>query len=109
MNENDSVWMEYADRVQKEMVPRLADSSACISIAPFDGGEGDVKYWVELGASIMMDKPIMIVAAPGSELPAKLIRVADLVVYVDITTDVGQQELSERVALFIAQVVENDD
>jgi hypothetical protein len=70
----------WAQHVLDNMVPALDNSGFVVSISPTHG-IGDVKYWVELGASIMMDKPIIVVAVAGAELPEKLKAVADEVVY----------------------------
>jgi hypothetical protein len=100
---NDPVWRDFAMRVRAEMLPQLTDSSICVSIAPGDRGNGDVKYWVELGASIMLDKPIVVVAHPGHQLPERLLRVADKVVYADLGTDQGQQAVAEALALLVGE------
>jgi hypothetical protein len=97
----DPGWKRYAEHALTEMVPKLAGSSVAFSLVP-QGGEyaqGDVKYWVELGAAIMLDKPIVVVAAPGQALPERLVRVADEVVRADLTTEAGQKEFSERMVL----------
>jgi hypothetical protein len=96
------VWTRYREHVLAEMVPKLTDSAVALSIVP--PGDGDVKYWVELGASIMLDKPIIVVAAPDRVIPVRLRRVADAVVIADLETDAGRQELAERLALLIGEV-----
>jgi hypothetical protein len=77
---DDATVVAWARHVLNEMVPALSNSGFVISISPTQG-TGDVKYWVELGAGIMMDKPIIVVAIAGAELPKKLISVADEIVY----------------------------
>lgn len=95
----------YAAHALEEMLPKLSGSEFCVSIAPSPGGEGkgrgDVKYWVELGASIMLDKPILVIAAPGQKLPERLRRVADEVFEVDWTSADAQQELAEKLAVYV--------
>lgn len=70
----------WAKHVLDEMVPMMESSGFIVSLMP-TRGVGDVKYWVELGAGIMMDKPLIVVALAGAELPKKLIAVADEIVY----------------------------
>jgi len=60
------------------MAPKLAHSATTISLVP--DGEGDVKFWVELGASIMLDKPIIAVVIGDTPIPAKLNRIADEII-----------------------------
>lgn len=71
--------IEWAKQVLDDMVPKLSSSECSISIMPKDG-IGDVKFWVELGASIMMDKPIIAVAFEDAPVPPKLALVANEIV-----------------------------
>jgi len=80
---SDEVWDDpeakaWARRVVTEMVPSLRASAVSISLVPHN--EGDVKFWVELGASIMLGKPILVVALKGRQIPPKLRLVADEIV-----------------------------
>lgn len=68
----------YADRTMAELVPLINDSAISISVLP--SGETDVKFAVELGFLIMLDKPIIIVVEPGAKVPPKLALVADVIV-----------------------------
>lgn len=67
--------------VVDEMAPKLAGSEVAVSLAPpvdlEDATPGDVKYWVELGAMICADKPIIVVVVGDRPLPPKLAAVAD--------------------------------
>ena len=98
---HDPAWRAFAGGVLADMLPKLTGSALAISLVPEDGSEGDVKYWVELGASIMLDKPIVVVCAPGRQLPEHLVRVADKVLEVDLHTDEGQRRLAETLTLLI--------
>ena len=53
-----------------------------ISMLP-TSGQADAKFAVELGLSIMLDKPIVVVAREGQHVPAKLERVANAVIRAD--------------------------
>ena len=96
-------WMRH---VITDMVPKVEKSEAVISIAPSDGGEGDVKFWVELGASIMMDKPIVVVVFHDQEVPAKLAAVADEIVRCERGVNPAA---SEALAAAIKRVVGDHD
>jgi hypothetical protein len=77
-------WTEYPEEqkwikhVLDELVPMIEDTSLTISIVPRIGT--DVKFAVELGFSIMYDKPIILAVFPGTVLPDHLRRVADEIV-----------------------------
>jgi hypothetical protein len=102
---NYDVWQDpttkrWVQHVLNDMSPKLADSTFMISLVP-DDREGDVKFWVELGASIMLDKPIIAVTFTDEPIPRKLAQVADEVVYAPEGVDVGasddRQAAMERV------------
>lgn len=85
--------------VSEGLVPKLEDSSFCVSLCPTQGPHKvDAKFAVELGAMIMLDKPIIAVVNPGTPLPKKLELVADKVVWADITTDEGHALLMEAIS-----------
>ncbi len=71
-------WRVYAADALENLVPKLRESFATVSLVPT--GETDIKFAVELGLSIMMDKPIVAVVWPGVKVPAKLLLVADAIV-----------------------------
>lgn len=76
---NDPMAKRWVRHVLDDMAPKMAESALVAQIVP-DDPNGDVKFWVELGASIMMDKPIVAVIFGDREIPAKLALVADEVV-----------------------------
>jgi hypothetical protein len=73
-------WVAHA---QETLVPMLGDSSMTVSLCP-DAGNGDIKYAVELGLSIMMNKPIVLLARVEDDIPPKLRAVADEIVVGEI-------------------------
>lgn len=86
---NDPEWRRFAKNVRRDLIPKMRDSAIVMSLVP--GGEPDVKYALELGMSIMLDKPIIAVFSPGTKLPEHLVRVADELVEADLDTDEGRQ------------------
>lgn len=71
-------WLDYADDAMNEVVPKMADWAVTVALIP--KGDTDIKFALELGMSIMMDKPIIAVVATGAAVPAKLVAVADAIV-----------------------------
>lgn len=72
----------WARKVSSELVPMLRASSATVSLVPEIAGRSNVKMAVELGMSIMLDKPIVLVVFPGRQIPPKLVQIADAIVEV---------------------------
>lgn len=68
---------EWLRQVRKGLVPKLQDSAMSMVLVT---GEVDVKFAVELGLSILMDKPIIVAVTPGTPVPDKLVRIADEIV-----------------------------
>lgn len=74
----------WQEDVRANMLPKLAESAASLTL--YTGGM-DLKLAVELGAAILLDKPIMIVVAPGVKVPEHLVRAADKIIEADILGD----------------------
>jgi len=84
-------WDEFVKTVREDALAKIADSSFVVSLMPSRPGEADIKYAVELGLSIMLDKPIMVVAHPDAKVPRHLERVADNIVTADLDTEWGRE------------------
>lgn len=93
-------WIRH---VRKTLVPMLDDSAISVMLGP-DVGDADVKFAVELGMSILLDKPIMVVALPGRRVPDKLRMIADEIVTADISTEAGQRELHAAITAMHARL-----
>jgi len=91
-----AAWKRYAKHAQDELVPKLRASAMTISLMPSDG-DFDAKFALELGASIMLDKPIVIVASPGQVLPAALERIAVAVVRGDLADTTTRANIQQAI------------
>ena len=91
---SDPDWRAYVTHVEAELIPKIQESGMTISLVP--KGETDVKFAIELGLSIMLNKPIMAVVQAGSEVPAKLSLVADEIVEIDF--EAGQDVNGPKIA-----------
>jgi nucleoside 2-deoxyribosyltransferase len=90
---DDPDWKIYAEHFRENVAPQMKESTYVMSLVP---GEPDVKFAVELGYAIMLDKPIIAVVAVGSTPSEHLVRVADAIVEGDITTEEGRISLLAR-------------
>jgi len=97
---NDPDFVAWETHVKTNVLPKMEASALTVSLAP--GGEPDIKYAVELGLSIMLNKPIFVVCEPGQALPDKLLRVADKVIEVDWRGDprAGQEAIADAITDF---------
>ncbi len=92
-------WKAWEARVHEELIPKMAGSAAALQLVPT--GPTDVKFAVELGFSIMMDKPILALVQPGMEVPAKLLKVADRVIEADLDTVDGHAKVQAEIRAFL--------
>lgn len=91
---NDPTMKEWVADARENLIPKIEGSDATISLVP--DGEGDIKFAVELGLSIMMDKPIIAVVIDNRKLPDKLVQVADTIVHMhsrELGTASGQKKI----------------
>lgn len=96
-------WEDFVRHFREDVLKDLAGSEIVMSLVPRDG-EFDVKFAVELGAAIMLNKPIIAIASPDRPLPEKLLRVIDRVITADIETEEGQLEFIRVLKEFGAEV-----
>ena len=74
----------------------LLDSAATVSLVP-SAESVDAKFAVELGLSIMLDKPLILVVAPGTRIPDRLVRVADAIVEGELSSPDLRERLNDAV------------
>lgn len=80
LNSNPS-WRQYADAFRADGLSKIAKSALCMSIGgTYTSKTFDVQQATELGAALLMDKPILLVCPRGRKLPVRLRRAADFVV-----------------------------
>ena len=101
----DPTTQRWVQHVIDEMLPKLRESVLAIHLVP-DRDEIDVKFCVELGAAIMLDKPIVAVAFGDRPVPAKLQAIADEIVYLpDGVNPAGSKQLADALARLLGRIV----
>jgi hypothetical protein len=103
----DPEWEEFVTAVRTELVQKIVGSHVMVSIVP--QGEVDVKFAVELGLGILLDKPIIVLAMPGVEVSEKLRLVADEVVEADIDLAEGRKELMDAIRRMGISVLSSEE
>lgn len=99
---DDPQFRDWAERVRVHVLPKVSASALTVSLVPT--GETDIKFAVELGLSIMLDKPIIAVVQPGTRVPERLIRVADRIVEADVYSEQGRERLQEAIGKAMAEI-----
>lgn len=96
--EEREAWDEFVESTRRGgLVEMIQGAGIFLTIAP---EQTDVKFAVELGFAIMLDKPIMTVVMPNREISKHLARVSDLIVYADIDTEEGRLKLERAIEVF---------
>lgn len=101
----DPDYQAWEKHVQEAVVPLLEESAVTITLVP--RGQPDVKFAVELGLSILMDIPVIVLVQPGMSIPGGLAAAAAEIVEVDIAKDpdAAQRSITEA----YARVMHTDD
>lgn len=98
---------DFCERIRKELISKIQGSDICVSITP--RGAPDAKFCVELGLAIMLNKPIVAVIQPGTQVPEKLTRVVDRFVEADLDNPDGLQHLATTINDVVAEMLRGDD
>ena len=84
-------WDEFVDHFRRDALEKMTESAFVASLVPRE--KFDVKFATELGAAIMLDKPILAIVAPGAVVPEKLRLVAEEVVEADVDVEAGRLKI----------------
>jgi hypothetical protein len=76
--ENDRAWNEYSQHFRRNVLPKIMSSEVTLSIQAGDG-QFDVKQATEVGAAIILGKPIVLLVPKGRTISEKLRLCADVV------------------------------
>lgn len=97
--EDQEVFAEFVEHTRRNTLKAMTESAFVMSLLPT--GTVDIKFAVELGLAIMLDKPILAVAMPGVTVPPMLEKVAFEVVKCDIDTEEGRAVLHDAISRLV--------
>jgi len=90
-------WLERAER---EMLPNMENSR--IALAVLDG-KIDAKLCLEIGAAVLYDKPILIMATDASEVPANLAKCAAKIVCGEPNDPLTKKRFADAISAIIKE------
>lgn len=96
---DDDGFKRWADDMRKRLIPKMKDSANILMIAPnLSETKFDIQFAVQIGAAILLEKPLILVVGVGRVVPPKLLAIADKIVNVDFNdmNDAGMQEQIAR-------------
>lgn len=93
-------WDDFVTFHREHTVKEMAKSAYVMSLVP-DADKVDVKFAVELGLAIMLDKPILALVQPGVKIPDRLRQVADAIIVTDLDTEDGKAQAAREIKEFM--------
>jgi nucleoside 2-deoxyribosyltransferase len=91
-------WERFASYQREHTVKAMEESAYVMSLVP-GRDKVDVKFAVELGLAIMLDKPIIAMVQPGVNVPPGLRKVATAVIVADLDTEKGKEHATRMLKL----------
>jgi hypothetical protein len=76
----DKAWDDYTRAFREDALPKILSSTVYLSIYSGDGADFDVKQATELGAMLLLDRPLILVTVKGARLPTRLAKAADAII-----------------------------
>ena len=92
---------DFLKRAEAEMFPKMQDSAMSVVIFR---AKPDPKLAIEVGAAILMDKPLILVVQPGEVVPPVLARISSAIVEGKLDDPDTQRRFHEA----INHVIDND-
>jgi hypothetical protein len=78
MSKHDRAWADYSERFRKMGLPKILSSAVTIQV--YEGGAFDVQQATELGAILLLDKPLILLVLPEEQAPSRLAKAADVII-----------------------------
>jgi hypothetical protein len=95
-------WDRFITHHHEHTVKAMESSAYVMSLVP-GKDKVDVKFAVELGLAIMLDKNIVAMAQPGTPIPPRLRKVVDVVIVADLNTEAGRQQAIRQLKEYTAR------
>ena len=86
-------WDDFVKNFRETTLRDMVGSAVAMMISPGPEEEFNVEYALQLGAAIVLNKPLIVLCARGQHPPPKLAAIADRVVYADVDTEAGRQRV----------------
>lgn len=95
-------FQKFAADFRKRTLPKIKQSAHMMVIGPV-AGTFEIEMATQIGAAILLDKPLVVVAPKGRAVGEKLKRIADHVIEADMETEAGREEAMARLRAWLNQ------
>lgn len=96
----DPEFKAWLKRAKEEMFPKMKESALSVTIF---NSEPDPKLCIEVGAAVLFDKPLIILAPNGAKLPANLKRLASAIIFGSPSEESTIRELNAAVTRVLTE------
>jgi hypothetical protein len=73
----------WADTMRTRLIPEMRDSANVLMIAPNMSAGFDIEFALQIGASILLEKPLILLVDRKRSIPPKLRAIADRIIETD--------------------------
>ena len=88
----------WADDMRERLIPKMRGSAHVMMIAPSMDTKFDIEFAVQIGAAILMEKPLILLVQEGRTVPPKLLKVADRIIETDLRdTAKAQDQIAQAI------------
>jgi|SRR5580698_6346859 hypothetical protein len=98
---DDPELQAYLRHAETEMIPKMKESAFAITIG---SDTPDIKLCLEIGAAVLLDKPLIVVMPKGKRVPVNLRRVASAI----IEGDPGEPDIQEKLQKAMTAIITED-
>lgn len=102
-DEIDEAMEALADNARKDIIPKMRGSAFCVTVVTPHGI--DPYLCLQLGACLLLEKPLLILALGGVWIPARVRALADAIVEGDSMKNLEVQERIQRAMRAMAEKV----
>jgi hypothetical protein len=88
-------WDRFVEHFRRDALEKISGSAAFVSIVP--AGDFDVKFATELGAAVILGKPLLAIVTPDTEVSPKFRSVCDEIVVADVDTGLGREKIAAAI------------
>jgi len=88
----------WADDMRARLIPKMRGSASVLMIAPKMEEKFDIEFALQIGASILLEKPLILLVDRKRNIPPKLRAIADRIIETDLNkVTMHQEEIQQQI------------
>jgi hypothetical protein len=81
---DDAGFKRWAGTMRERLIPKMRDSAHILMIAPNMAEKFDIEFALQIGAAILLEKPLILLVDRTRTIPPKLRAIADRIIETDL-------------------------